>query len=45
MKYAAIAFVLLLAACGADGVPTAPDSPAQGVSMSGEVKIGVRTTL
>ncbi|MBN2760143.1 MAG: hypothetical protein JXQ79_06565 [Rhodobacteraceae bacterium] len=45
MKYAALAFALILAACGADGLPTAPDRSAPGLNVSGEVIIGVQTEL
>jgi len=45
MKYAAFAFALILAACGADGLPTAPEQPKSGLHMSGEVNIGVQTEL
>ena len=36
--------MLLLAGCGADGPPRAP-SPEPGVSIQGEARIGVVTTL
>jgi hypothetical protein len=45
MKYAALAFALILAACGADGPPTAPERSTPGLDVSGEVIFGVRTTL
>ncbi|MCL1628810.1 hypothetical protein M3N55_08705 [Roseibaca sp. V10] len=45
MKYAALAFVLILAACGADGLPSAPEQPKPGLNVSGEIKIGVQTEL
>lgn len=45
MKYAAMVLALALAACGADGPPTAPDRAGQGLNVSGEVTIGVKTEL
>lgn len=45
MKYAVLAFVLMLAACGADGPPSAPEQPKQGLNLSGEIKLGVQTEL
>ncbi len=42
MKYAALAAVLALAACGADAPPQAPTP---GVSISGEARIGVSGRL
>jgi|LLEQ01.1.fsa_nt_gi hypothetical protein len=35
------AALLLLAACGVDGAPKAPDAPATGVSVSGDMRMGV----
>lgn len=45
MKYAALAFVLILSACGADGLPAAPERATPGLDVSGEVIIGVQTEL
>ena len=45
MKYAVLVFALTLAACGADGPPSAPDRAASGLDVSGEVTFGVRTEL
>jgi hypothetical protein len=36
----AIAYLLALAGCGADGAPTAPTK--SGVSVSGDLQIGVK---
>ena len=45
MKYTAVLFALALAACGADGPPTAPDRTGPGLDVSGEVTMGVKTEL
>jgi len=45
MKYAVLAFALTLAACGADGPPTAPEPRKAGLTLSGEATIGVQTEL
>ncbi|SUZ30526.1 hypothetical protein ROE7235_00249 [Roseibaca ekhonensis] len=45
MKFAAIAVVLVLAACGADGPPVAAERAKPGLNVSGEVRMGVRTEL
>lgn len=45
MKYAALAIIFALAACGAEAPPTHPDQPATGVSVSGEITMGVKTRL
>lgn len=45
MKYAVLAFALVLSACGADGPPVAPDRAKPGIDLSGEVTIGVQTEL
>ncbi len=45
MKFMAIACALLLAACGADGPPRYSDGAPGGVSISGEVQMGVKATL
>ena len=34
-----------LAACGADGLPSAPEQPKTGLNVSGEINIGVQTEL
>ncbi|MFN4057932.1 MAG: hypothetical protein ACK4HW_07095 [Roseinatronobacter sp.] len=44
MKLAALAALLLLAACGAEAPPR-HDAPQPGPSVSGEARIGVRGTL
>ena len=35
---------LALAACGADGAPTAPAAKSSGVSITGEARVGVIST-
>jgi hypothetical protein len=45
MKYAALVMAALLAACGADGLPTAPDRSTPGVALSGEMRLGAETEL
>lgn len=42
MKYAVLACLLALAACGADGPPTAQQS---GVTLGGEIRVGVSGRL
>jgi predicted small lipoprotein YifL len=47
-RLAAVLALLALAACGIDGPPLPPsenDLPAPGVTLSGEARIGVETTL
>ncbi len=43
MRFLFLAGFLLLGACGADGLPTAPPPPAGkvGVTVSGDVQMGV----
>ncbi|MDD7970227.1 hypothetical protein [Roseinatronobacter alkalisoli] len=45
MKYAALALVIALAACGADAPPRHDDPSAPPIGISGEVRIGVATDL
>ena len=45
MRYALILSALFLASCGADGPPRHSQTAPSGVSVGGEVLIGVRTTL
>lgn len=51
MRLAALAAVLMLAACGADGPPHAPSASSKspekttGIRLSGEAVVGVITTL
>ncbi|TQM92029.1 hypothetical protein [Roseinatronobacter monicus] len=45
MKYAALAVLLALAACGAEAPPTHPGQPAAGIGLSGEVTMGAKTRL
>jgi len=45
MKYASLIAVLLLAACGAEAPPRHAETPPPGLSISGEARIGVKTTL
>lgn len=48
MKFLPLIALLALAACGVDGAPVrpnAPDTPPPGLSVSGEGRIGVVTTL
>lgn len=51
MRLAALAAVLMLTACGADGPPHSPAAPgktpekATGVRLSGEAVVGVITAL
>ncbi|SEH63945.1 hypothetical protein [Paracoccus alkenifer] len=51
MRLAALAAVLMLAACGADGPPHAPTASSKspqastGLRLSGEAVVGVITTL
>lgn len=46
-KLAPVCLLLALAACGADGAPEAPsrNDVKPGVSISGDARIGVVTTL
>ena len=37
--------LVLLAACGAEAPPRAPDNPPPGLSVSGEARIGVSARL
>jgi hypothetical protein len=41
MRPAAVLIALLLAACGADGPPTPPAKAVQGLTVSGEARLGV----
>lgn len=41
MKFAALAAFVLLVACGADAPPEAPTRDADGVSLSGDARVGV----
>ncbi|MFD1794551.1 hypothetical protein ACFSC1_00985 [Paracoccus aurantiacus] len=47
MKSLAILALLTLAACGVDGPPVRPDpeTPPPGLTVSGDARIGVATTL
>ena len=40
-----LAVLGMLCACGADGPPTRPGAAPQGVSVTGEARIGVTQTL
>jgi predicted small lipoprotein YifL len=46
MRLIPLFMVLALAACGADGPPVAPAAPVaktEGITITGEVAVGVRT--
>ena len=47
MKYLSLIALLALTACGVDGPPIRPepDPPAPGVTVSGDARIGVVSTL
>ncbi|NHF73911.1 argininosuccinate lyase [Paracoccus xiamenensis] len=47
MKYLPLIALLALTACGVDGPPIRPaaDTPPPGVTVSGDARIGVVTTL
>ncbi|MBR3369395.1 MAG: hypothetical protein IKG52_02060 [Rhodobacteraceae bacterium] len=45
MKYALLAAVLVLSACGAEAPPTYSAPAQSGVSVTGESRIGVSTEL
>ncbi len=45
MKYALLTFAFILAACGAEAPPTYTGQTSPGVTMSGEVIMGVTKTL
>lgn len=40
-----LGLVLLLAACGADGLPEPPEGAVPGISVSGTVEVGVTGRL
>ena len=44
MKFVALAALLLLAACGAEAPPSHEQAPA-GLTLGGEMRIGVRGSL
>jgi hypothetical protein len=41
MRPLALGIIMLLAACGADGPPIAPERPAEGLRISGTAEFGV----
>ena len=43
MKALILALTVALAACGVDGPPMAPQATAPGVSVGGDMRIGMRT--
>lgn len=43
MKALVLAATLALAACGVDGPPAAPQPAQPGISVDGDMRIGVRT--
>lgn len=45
MRLGILLSVLLLAACGVDGPPQAPQSPQPNVTVTGDATIGVTGTL
>ncbi|WFE75358.1 hypothetical protein [Roseinatronobacter sp. S2] len=45
MKYALLACVCVLCACGAEAPPSYSEPAQSGVTMSGEARIGVSTEL
>ncbi|MCC5960933.1 MAG: hypothetical protein JJU08_16495 [Rhodobacteraceae bacterium] len=45
MKYALLACVCVLCACGAEAPPSYPAPAQSGVSVTGEARIGISTEL
>ncbi len=45
MKYAAPFILLLLTACGAEAPPRAAEPVGTGLTVSGEIRMGVKTEL
>ncbi len=45
MKYAAPLMLFLLAACGAEAPPRAAETTTPGVTISGDMRMGVKTEL